>query len=316
MKITHLSYPHQLKRDQLPETSAAIGFFDGIHRGHQQVIQKAVDDAAISGREAAVITFYPHPSVVLRPDVENISYITPPAEKEAILEGMGIDRLYVIEFNKALSSVSPAEFVDHFLVELNIRHIVAGFDFSFGHKGKGNMENLEQYANGRFTFSTVEKVKESGEKISSTRIRHLLMEGRVEETNQLLGRPLSLTGRVVEGDKRGRTIGYPTANLEVSQDYLLPRTGVYAVTAEVNSRKWKGMANLGYKPTFQEKADKPSVEVNLFDFDEDIYGETVRLEWLVFIREEKKFNGVEELIENIKNDEQQIRSLLSRNSGQ
>lgn len=310
METIHLSYPHQLNKDEIPPASAAIGFFDGVHLGHQEVINNAIKDANQYGRNSAVITFYPHPSAVLRKGKGQTHYITPLPEKEKILRRMGIDRLYIIEFNEELSHLTPEAFIQHFLIELNINHLVAGFDFTFGHKGKGNMAEFDRYSSGKLSYTVVDKIVEDGEKISSTRIRKHMNEGEMEEANQLLGRPLTLTGKVVSGDKRGRTIGYPTANLEVSKEYHFPKTGVYAVKLLVGNRKCNGMANLGYKPTFQEKQDRPAVEVHLFDFEDDIYGEIVTMEWLTFIREEKKFSGVDELIFNLKQDEEKIRSLF------
>lgn len=308
MKTIHLSYPHGMNNREIPQASAAIGFFDGVHLGHQEVINHAISDAKQHGRNSAVITFYPHPSVVLRKGSGQSHYITPLPDKEKFLEKMGVDILYVIEFNKDLSRLTPEEFVQHFLVELNIKHIVAGFDFTFGYKGKGNMKEFDQYSDGKLSFSVIDKIDQEGEKVSSTRIRRLMNDGEMEKANQLLGRPLTLTGLVVKGDKRGRTIGYPTANLDVSEEYQFPKTGVYAVKLQVGEQKWNGMANLGYKPTFQEKQDRPEVEVHLFDFEGNLYGETVTMEWYTYIREEKKFQGVNELIKNLKNDEEKIRS--------
>lgn len=310
MKTIHLSYPHQFKREELPETSSAIGFFDGVHQGHQKVINEAIKEADKKSMQSAVITFFPHPSVVLKKGTTHTRYITPLAEKEEILEKMGVDRLYIVEFNIELSHLSPEEFVDHFLINLNIRHLVAGFDFTFGHKGKGNMKDFPRYTDEPLSFSVIEKVEEEGEKVSSTKIRHCMDEGDIKQANQLLGRPLTIRGEVIAGDKRGRTIGYPTANLDISDDYYLPKVGVYAVKVDVGGLKWSGMANLGFKPTFQEKQIRPTLEVHLLDYHGDLYGKTVKLEWHTFIREEKKFNGIDELLTNLKRDEQEIRSLF------
>lgn len=310
MKTIRLSYPHQLKREELPETSTAIGFFDGVHQGHKKVIDEAIKEAKNKSLQSAVITFYPHPSVVLKKGAEHTRYITPLAEKEEILENMGVDRLYIVEFNKNLSRLSPEEFVDHFLINLNIRHVVAGFDFTFGYKGKGNMNDFPRYTREPLSFTVIEKVEEEGEKVSSTKIRQYMDDGDIEQANQLLGRPLMIRGKVITGDKRGRTIGYPTANLDISEDYYLPKVGVYAVKVVIENQKWNGMANLGFKPTFQEKQIRPTLEVHLLDFQGDIYGKTVKVEWHTFIRNEKKFNGIDELLANLKRDEQEIRSLF------
>ncbi|SDJ71537.1 bifunctional riboflavin kinase/FAD synthetase [Sediminibacillus albus] len=310
MKTIQLSYPHQIEKASTPATVAAIGFFDGIHRGHQKVIKTAADLAKRQNLTSAVITFHPHPSVVLKKDKQHVSYLTPMEEKKHILSQLGIDRLYVITFNKQLSNLEPQAFVDQFLIGLHIKHLVAGFDFSYGHKGQGSMETISEHARGEFSFTKVEKVRDKQEKISSTLIRQHLLSGDVEEANHLLGRPLTIKGEVVEGDKRGRTIGFPTANLSLSENYFLPKPGVYAVTVGYQGRLLKGMANLGYKPTFNEEVNQPALEVHLFDFQEDLYGSELTVEWRMFIREEFKFDGVDSLVSQLTRDEQKIRTYL------
>ncbi|MFZ3576650.1 bifunctional riboflavin kinase/FAD synthetase [Virgibacillus sp. DJP39] len=311
MRTIELIYPHTLILEELPKTVAAIGFFDGIHKGHQEVINTAVSKAKESSMESAVITFHPHPSVVLKKETEHVQYITPIREKQEILQQMDVDRLYIINFSKKLSSLSPQEFIDHFILGLNIKHLVAGFDFSYGHKGKGNMNNINSYTRGKFDCTTINKVELDNEKVSSTKIRSLLVKGNVEKVNEYLGRKLSVHGTVVEGDKRGRTIGFPTANLEINDDTLLPKIGVYAVKALYKGEVYEAMANLGVKPTFQPNETKPKVEVNIFDYSNDLYGEELQIEWCTFIRDEKKFNGVNELVEQIKSDELEIRRYFS-----
>ncbi|WP_188454346.1 riboflavin biosynthesis protein RibF [Virgibacillus oceani] len=311
MRTIELTYPHTLVLEELPKTVAAIGFFDGIHKGHQKVIQTAVDEAVNKNMESAVITFHPHPSVVLKKDVRHVKYITPLREKQEILQQMHVDRLYIINFNQELSKLSPQDFIDHFIIGLNIRHLVAGFDYSYGHKGKGNMEVIEEHAKGAFTYSVIDKVELDDEKVSSTKIRELLKKGEIEAVNSLLDRPLSIYGIVVDGDKRGRTIGYPTANLRIDPDALLPKIGVYAVKVFYKNEVYEGMANLGVNPTFKADVAEPSIEVNIFDYNNDLYGEELKLEWHKYIRDEKKFNSVEALVEEIGNDEEIIRRYFS-----
>ncbi|ASN07382.1 bifunctional riboflavin kinase/FAD synthetase [Virgibacillus necropolis] len=311
MRTIELTYPHTLVLEELPKTVAAIGFFDGIHKGHQKVIQTAVTKAKESKMESAVITFHPHPSVVLKKETVHVEYITPLREKQEILQQMNVDRLYIITFSKKLASISPQEFIDHFIIGLNIQHVVAGFDFSYGHKGEGNMNIIHSHARGAFDYTIIEKVELENEKVSSTKIRSLLSKGDVEKVNEYLGRKLSVYGTVIEGDKRGRTIGFPTANMQVSSEALLPKIGVYAVKVLYKGEVYEGMANLGVKPTFKDNEKKPTLEVNIFDYSNDLYGEELQLEWCKFIRDEKKFNGVNELIEHIKMDEKQIRHYFS-----
>ncbi len=306
-----LSYPHTLHKEDLPETVSAIGFFDGIHKGHQKVIQQAVDKAAQNNMESAVITFFPHPSVVLKKDAAHVKYITLPSEKQAIVQDLGVDRVYIIRFNEELSKLSPQEFIDHFIIGLNIKHLVAGFDYSFGHKGKGKMADMQDYARDAFTWEAIDKVTLQEEKISSTRIRKALASGEMEEAEQLLGRPYTTTGVVVKGASRGRELGYPTANLAITKDALLPKQGVYAARVDRKGNIYGGMANIGTNPTFTEDQADMSVEVYLFDFDDNLYDEEITIEWLSNTREEIKFDSKEALIERMQQDEQEIRAYLA-----
>lgn len=310
MKTIKLKHPHNLGAAELPESVTAIGFFDGIHKGHQQVINTAVKIAEDKNMESAVITFHPHPSVVLSKGKKKVNYITPLKEKQSILQKMSVDRLYVIEFNEQLAKLTPQEFIDQFIIGLNIKHVVAGFDFTYGHKGKGNMTTIKDQTRDEFTYTMINKVQVNNEKVSSTLIRGLLKEGRIKHVNDLLGRSLSITGRVVEGSKRGREIGYPTANLVVDEQALLPKPGIYAVKVIYKNNKYEGMASLGTNPTFTE-SKVLSLEVNILDFNNDLYGDELKLEWYKFIRNEEKFANAEELIEQIKKDEKVIRDFFS-----
>lgn len=312
MNTIHLSYPHELQRNELANTVAAIGFFDGVHRGHKAVIQQAVDLAKKSNKQSAVISFHPHPSVVLKNSDEDVRYITTIDEKQAILEAMGVDCFYIIRFNKTLSQLSPKQFVDHFIIGLHISHLVAGFDYTFGHKGAGNMDNITELSNGKFTTTIVKKLENEAEKISSTRIRNLLRAGSVSEIKPLLGRVYETTGTVVKGDNRGGSqLGFPTANIDISSDKFLPKQGVYAVKVRHNDKVYKGMANLGVVPTFTDGRIEPKLEVNIFDFAADIYGEQLTVEWYAFVRDERKFSGVEEIIAQLNNDEREIRKYFA-----
>lgn len=308
MRTIELTYPHIFSEDTLPETVAAIGFFDGIHIGHQEVINTAIMKAKEKNMESAVITFHPHPSVVLNKQKKNVKYITPIRQKQEILQQMNVDRLYIIKFNEELSSLSPQQFIDHFIIGLHIKHVVAGFDFTFGHKGSGNMDNINQYTRDLFTYTTVSKVKNDEEKISSTRIRNLLASGDVTQVNELLGRPLSLYGTVLSGARRGRKLGFPTANLNVEEDLLLPKPGIYAVRVLYKNRIYEAMASLGTNPTFPEDELRLSLEVHIFDYNHDIYGEELLLEWHAYIRDEAKFPSVEALIKQLEDDERTIRA--------
>lgn len=306
-----LTYPHNLQ-DVAPKTVAAIGFFDGIHKGHQAVIKNAVKEAKQRNMESAVISFHPHPSVVFSDDITHIEYITPMTEKEQILEELQVDRFYIITFNSELSVMKPQVFIDHFIIGLNIQHLVAGFDFTYGPKEKANMKTIADHTRNMFTYTTIEKVEWDGEKISSTAIRSFLKEGKIEQVNTLLKRPFRTRGEVVSGANRGHELGYPTANIAVSQDTLLPKPGIYAVKVYYNGEVYDGMASLGTNPTFTPESDRLSLEVNILDFNERIYGAQITIEWYRFIRGEKKFQDADALITEMKNDETVIRSYFKK----
>ncbi|GAB2563162.1 bifunctional riboflavin kinase/FAD synthetase [Gracilibacillus alcaliphilus] len=310
MEMKPLAYPHQLTKGDLPETVAAIGFFDGVHQGHQQVIQQAKEIADQTNRASAVITFDPHPSVVLQNKQEAVRYITPIEEKIEKIKELDVDILYIIRFDPSLAQLSPAHFLEHFIHTLHITHLVAGYDFTFGHKGAGNMMNIRELAGDELEVTKVDKIEHSEEKISSTRIRKALAEGDVEMVEKLLGRSYSMSGEVIHGDKRGRTIGYPTANIRINENYYLPAIGIYVVEIKVDGQIHYAMASLGYNPTFTEDRENEKLEVHIFDFDDNIYGQNVTIYWKKYLRAEEKFSGVEALIEKLQEDEQRSREFF------
>ncbi|WP_134339240.1 bifunctional riboflavin kinase/FAD synthetase [Filobacillus milosensis] len=309
MQIFHLNYPNDYKIKTEP-TSMAVGYFDGVHKGHQEVINKAIEVAEQQNHKRGVMTFHPHPLSVLKGTQLTDFLITSLDEKIELFNQMDIDYLYIVEFNKDLAKLSPNEFVDKFFVDLNVKHVVGGFDFSFGHKGSGKIQQMDEYAGDRLTYSVVNKVTFEDEKISSTRIRETLDHGEMDLTEKLLGRPFSISAEVIKGHQRGRTIGYPTANLDISVEHKLPKVGIYAVRASVNGQRYFGMANIGYNPTFTNDIQRPIVEVYLFEFNKDIYGEIIEVEFYKYIRNEEKFNDVESLIERMKEDEKETKKFF------
>jgi riboflavin kinase / FMN adenylyltransferase len=307
MELIKLNHPHEYKSEDFPAMAMALGYFDGVHLGHQQVINEAKKVAEARGLKSAVMTFDPHPSVVLGKSVQHIEYITPLDEKARIINAMGIDYLFVVRFSTEFSGLLPQEFVDQYIIGLNVHHVVAGFDYSYGKMGKGNMETIQFHSRSKFDFTVVSKLSTSQEeKVSSTLIRGLLRDGKVDEMPELLGRFYTTRGLVVNGERRGRTIGFPTANVLMDDQYILPPTGVYAVKIQVEGTWHEGVCNVGYKPTFhKERKDKPSVEVHIFDFNKEIYGETARIEWHLRLRSEKKFEGIQQLVAQIEKDKQE-----------
>ncbi|WP_404409244.1 bifunctional riboflavin kinase/FAD synthetase [Jeotgalibacillus malaysiensis] len=313
MKVYTLRHPHEMNQEDFPPLSIALGFFDGVHLGHQKVIGAALDYARENGVKSAVMTFDPHPSVVLSAKKSNVQYLSTLEQKIKKIEALGIDYVLVVRFTSAFASLEPQEFVDQYLIGLNAVHITAGFDYSYGKFGRGKMETLPFHARGKFTSTTVEKQTDDNEKISSTRIRELLSAGNTNKAAALLGSSYETEGLVVHGEKRGRKIGFPTANIETLNNLLIPSPGVYAVKLKVNDIWHDGICNVGYKPTFNDPDHAQlSVEVHLFEFDESIYGENVLVQWLDRIRSEKKFNGVDELIAQIEKDKQKAIAIHQR----
>lgn len=283
----------------------ALGFFDGVHKGHQKVIGTASEIAQKKNVKCAVMTFDPHPSVVLRSDVQHVQYITPLKEKARLIAELNVDYFFVVHFTSEFANLLPQEFIDQYVIGLNVVHVVAGFDYTYGRMGKGTMETLPFHSRNQFDYTVVPKLSIGDEKISSTSIRKHIREGQVEKLVDLLGRYYTTSGIVVHGDKRGRTIGFPTANTAVDDAVFIPPVGVYTVRILVDSVWHLGVCNVGYKPTFKrEKDDSPSVEVHIFNFEEDIYGHEVVIEWHRPIRSEKKFSGIDELVRQIEKDKQ------------
>ncbi|MBT2688604.1 bifunctional riboflavin kinase/FAD synthetase [Bacillus sp. ISL-47] len=314
MEVIHIQHPHNIEKNNMPEMAIALGYFDGVHRGHQKVILQAKAIAGQKGLKSAAMTFDPHPSVVLGKSVQHVEYITPLQDKISIMANLGIDYLFVVRFTREFANLLPQEFVDHYLIALNAKHVVAGFDYSYGRMGRGTMETLLFHSRGQFEYSVIEKLSNGDEKISSTLIRKYIREGKTDELPELLGRHYATSGVVVHGDKRGRTIGFPTANIDLLDEYILPPVGVYSVRLLTDGKWHEGVCNVGYKPTFnKEKEDKPSVEVHIFDFSEDIYGRKVTVEWHKHLRSEQKFSGVQELIGQIGKDKQQAMQYFEKN---
>lgn len=310
MKLIHLTHPHQFKEEE--PSVMALGYFDGIHLGHQEVILTAKRIAEERGFKSAVMTFYPHPSVVLRRTEAHVESITPLKMKEDIIANLGIDILYIVKFDEVFAKLLPQQFVDDYIIRLQVKHVVAGFDFTYGRLGKGTMETLPFHARGEFTQTVIEKVEFQEEKISSTLLRGLIREGKMEEIPSILGRYYRVEGTVVHGDKRGRQIGFPTANITLNDDYILPPVGVYAVRLKVKEQWYPAVCNIGYKPTFEQDEKVLSIEVHVFEFQEEIYDECVEVEWHIRIRAEQKFNGISELVAQIQRDKEKAQQYFQQ----
>lgn len=282
----------------------ALGFFDGLHRGHLALMDKVKVIAKEKGLKKAMLTFSEHPKSYLK----HVPFpsLTTLEDKIEIMKSLDFDYLFVIPFTKDFASKTPEQFIENYICTLQMKHIVCGFDYHFGSHGKGNVSLLQKYSFLGYQVSVVDKLEDEGMKISSTYIRQLLMEGAIDKANHYLGREYQIRGEVIYGRQIGRTqLGFATANVEY-KDYLLPKRGVYGSRVIINDKEYIGMTNIGYNPTFGD-LDKPSLEVHIFDFDEDIYGKIIRVYFSVHIRDEKKFSSKEELITQLHQDQETIR---------
>lgn len=287
-----------------------VGMFDGVHIGHHSVLQQVVRLAEESGTESVVVTFDPHPRHVLDYQADVFKILTTVDEKARLMEDIGIQHLVVLPFHLELAAMSPEEFAIGVLVNgLNASHIVMGPDHHFGRNRQGSLETLrglaEQY---HFEVHQLSPQLVENAKVSSTEIRKALAAGDLDRAWLFLGYPYPLSGKVVEGDKIGRSIGFPTLNLDVPPEKLIPGNGVYAVLAEFGQATYEGMCNIGVRPTVY--GDHLTVEVNLFGFDREIYGETVRVAFMEKIRDERKFGSLHELRLQLENDRETVKDAL------
>lgn len=310
MQIYNLSYPLQLS-SPIPPAVLAIGYFDGIHRGHRTLIEKAQWMAKSLGVSSAVMTFHPHPREVLGKKPVTHS-LTPPQEKMNQLAKMGVDLVHIMKFDTNLAMRSPEEFVEDILIPLQVKGVVVGYDFTFGRNASGTAQDLERLAKRRFNVEVIPPIEESQLPVSSSRIRKALANGEVETAHQVLGRPYAIRGKVVPGDGRGKTIGFPTANLQLLESYTVPMDGVYLVSVELGQERYYGLMNIGYRPTFEDPTPRKQLEVYLLDLNEDLYGQELKVEFLRFLRKEQKFNSLEELVNQLRQDEKTARDWIEQ----
>ena len=282
-----------------------IGTFDGVHKGHQAVISRLKEFAREYKGETVIFTFYPHPRLVTSPDETNLRLLTTMEEKIRLFENLGIDHLIIYPFTREFSQLSYSDFVKKILVDKIKTHcLVVGYDHKFGKNREGGFEYLQKCAETyNFVVEKLDALSLDNTNVSSTKIRLALENGSIKKANQYLGYPFTLHGVVVEGRRLGRKIGFPTANIEASDPHkLIPGYGVYAVKIKLKDKFLFGMLNIGTRPTFNQNADNRSIEVHIFDFEEDIYNAEITLIFADKIREEQKFSGVDALVEQLKKD--------------
>ena len=301
IKTTTLHYPIQNFKQPVRQV-VAMGFFDGVHLGHQAVIKRAKAEADALGVPLAVLTYDPHPSIAFKALTEPLKYLTVVKQKAQLLETLGVSEMYKMQFTSQLAGLSPQVFVDEVLMQLNPVAVVAGFDHLYGSdKNQANMANLAIYAKARFDVIIVPEFDDLGLKRGSSKIRSALCVGDMQTVNRQLGRIYHTTGIVVHGEARGRELGFPTANVLTPELEWLPGIGIYAVKISIAGQWHIGMASIGRNVTFGD--NRPiTVEINILDFNQAIYGEDVTVAWHHHLRGEVKFNQVDDLIAQLEKD--------------
>ncbi len=292
------------------ESIITLGTFDGVHKGHQKILKKLITESKKLNLESIVLTFFPHPRTVLNPN-SPLKLINTINERTQLFEKSGIDTLITHPFDKNFSELGPEEFVKDILVnKLNIKKILIGYDHRFGKNRTAGIKDLKKLGL-KYNFKVIEisAQEQNNVSISSTKIRNSIIQGKMKKAKSYLGYDFSLIGKVIKGNEIGRTIGFPTANLEIEEDYkLIPKNGVYLIYTKLEKQVFFGMMNIGVKPTLELK--KESIEVNLFDWKKDIYGEFLEVFILDYIRDEKKFDSLIDLKHQIKIDKKTCLKLI------
>ncbi len=295
------------------DTIVTIGTFDGVHIGHQKILRRLIDNAKKEGKKSVLLTFFPHPRMVLQKDA-NLELINTIDEKASLLKKMGLDFLVIHPFSKEFSRLTAVEFVRDILVNtLHTSKLVIGYDHHFGKNREGNIQQLTEYS---FLYNyKVEEIPAQDiddVSVSSTKIRKALHQGDIKTANVYLGYPFTLGGQVVNGKRLGGKIGFPTANIDIKEAYkLIPKTGVYVVKTIIKNQSFCGMMNIGYRPTV--KGTHQTIEVHLFDFNADLYGMSLTIEMLHYLRDEKEFDSIEALTHQLSVDKQNSLEFLEKN---
>lgn len=323
-------YHHINDFERLENAVVTIGTFDGVHLGHQKIISKLIEKANETNGESIILTFFPHPRMILNPGDHDLKMINTMAEKAMLLEQLGVDHLIITPFTRDFSNLSAQQYIKEILIDqIGMKEIVIGYDHRFGKDRSGGLKELQEYSTVYgYQIDEIPEQDIADLAISSTRIRKALSAGDVDAANDLMNHPFSLSGKVIRGDQIGRTLGYPTANLFIEESYkIIPSDGIYAVEVHIPeenkknknqelhnpfrpenqkssivNRKYKGMAYIGHRPTINGMSQ--NIEVNIFDFNEDIYHQTIRLDFLHFIRHDVKFEGLEKLTEQLGRDKE------------
>jgi riboflavin kinase/FMN adenylyltransferase len=311
MKIYH----HIDEFTPLKNAVVTIGTFDGVHQGHRQIIAGIKELAQQTGGETVILTFFPHPRMIIHPENQDLRLITTIHERAALLEQLGVDHLIITPFSRDFSNQTAEAYIRDILVnKIGTRKIIIGYDHRFGKDRQGGLVDLQRAAP-VYGFEVIEIPEQdiNNVAVSSTRIREALSNADIEQANTFLGYPFFITGKVIRGNQIGRQLGYPTANLLVEENYkLIPGDGIFAVTVQLNHETFKGMAYIGHRPTINGMTR--NIEVNIFDFNQDIYNQTLRMNFLNFVRHDVKFSSLEGLKEQLAQDKLDVQKLLNNNS--
>jgi riboflavin kinase / FMN adenylyltransferase len=302
---------HSLEEVSTQNAWLTIGVFDGVHRGHREIIQRLTSGAHANGSPAVLLTFEPHPASVL--SGQEIKCLTTPEERAELAGALGVDIVITQPFTRELAASTAMEYMSRIKQALDLKHLLVGYDFALGKGREGSPNRLAEI--GRelgYDVEVIHAVSDESGVISSTEIRKLVATGNVSEASQLLGYYYPLGGKVVRGAGRGRTINFPTANVDYPQQKVTPSNGIYACWAHLGDEKFMAATNIGFNPTFTPDRQTPSLEAYLLDFDRDIYGEHIKLEFVSRIRNELKFNSVQALIWKIQEDVDKTRELLTK----
>lgn len=309
--------PHYRSLDdlKLDRSWLTIGVFDGVHRGHQVILNRLVAGAHAAGLPAVVVTFFPHPVVVLK-NIQDPVYLTMPEERAELLASLGVDVVVTLEFNRQLASLSAADFMAWMKERLGIVHLCSGYDFALGRGREGTLPVLKQLGDQLgYSVSVVEPlVDPQHETISSSRIRDLVAHGDIQTAADLLGRRYSIDGIITHGDGRGHGLGFPTANIAIPEQRLSPGFGIYATWITLRGKHLPSVTSIGVRPTFEQQTVEPRIEAHILDLpdDPDLYGQPVRLEFVEYLRPEMRFEQIQALIDQIHQDIQRSREVFSR----
>ena len=316
INITALKIYHQLAEfKKLENAVVTIGTFDGVHYGHQKIVNRLCELARATGGESVILTFFPHPRLILDPENQNLKMINTIKQKAEMLEKLGVDHLIITPFTRDFSNLSPQEYIEDVLINtIGMKQIIVGYDHRFGKDRKGGMPELEAFADKHcFQIELIREQDINDVAVSSTKIRLALLEGDVALAATYLGYHFSIEGRVIKGDKIGRTIGFPTANIFLEESYkIIPSDGIYAVTVTMDEGTFQGMAYIGQRPTINGMTR--NIEVNIFEFNKEIYGQTIEMKFLEFLRHDVKFTGLEALKEQLHQDKKDTLAYFSKHS--